>query len=148
MTFLSASRKPGFIPFGLFNPVDANWLAVVIGYPSAAPTSSTVTLASITGTSNTVIDTSIAQIISIFLSSNVNTSSLTFSGGVPPLGLETTLRIIQNGVGGWTFAFPSNLVVDSGFFVDPDPNRVTVIPIVWNGTNWIFRGQGFSVPAP
>jgi len=120
----------------------------VIGYPATAPTSSTVTLASITGTSSTIIDTSIAQVISIFLSSNVNSSSLTFAGGPAPNGLEATLRIIQNGIGGWTFSLPPNLVIDPGFAIDLTPNWVTVIPILWNGTNWILRGMAFSVPAP
>ena len=94
------------------------------------------------------IDTSAAAVITIQLTGNVASTVLNYTGSstIPP-GTFLWIRFQQNGTGGWTVALPANLVVDTGFAIDPTPSRTTVLPIQWNPANssWIFFDSPFSV---
>lgn len=148
-TFASALRKPGLIPFGTFVAADAAWLVNIADMPGGGGSGGRLlSFATVPWATNLVIDVSAADVISVTLSANVTSSSLNFSGGTPPLGQQVQLRIIQNGVGAWTFAFPSDVSLDPSFVIDPGPNQVTIMNLEWNGIEWIlFSIPGFA-PAP
>ena len=148
--FTAALRKPGMIPFNMFNPQDAGWLQVIIGMPGGGGGGASLldTFATIPWASSVAFDTSLATILTLTLTGNTLSSSLNFAGGTPQLGQQTELRITQDAVGGRTFAFPPNLVVDPGFQIDPTPLAMTALPLTYNATNWIFRNVAFSGPRP
>lgn len=146
VNFAAALRKPALIPFGTFNVADTAWLAVITDMPSSAPSSTTVTLATIPFSTNLVINAGAAQVQTVFLTGNVNSCVL---DGSPQIGQQLVLRIIQVAPGGWIFTLPSNLVHDAGFAVEPGAGLVTVLPLLFTGTQWIFNpGPAFSAPQP
>jgi hypothetical protein len=147
-TFASALRKPGLIPFGTFNAADAAWLDNITDMPGGSSGGDLLSFATVPWAASLTVDVSVADVISVTLSGNVTSSSLNFSGGTPPLGQQVEWRIIQNGVGAWTFAFPPNVVLDPSFVIDPDANSVTVLNLVWNGSAWLATSVAFSAPAP
>lgn len=144
VAFEAALRKPMLIPFGLFSPNDN--LAFIAGVSNTAPP---VTTANVTFAATLVIDTSVAQVLSVTLTADVTSCTLNYAGGSTIAdGLQVWLRIIQNATGGWTFALPTNLVTDPGYVVDPGASRATVLPIEWDDalSKWIFFSEPFSVP--
>lgn len=145
--FQASLRKPGLIPFGLFNVQDnLNFLADM---PAGATISRALSQASQAYASSLAIDTSAASVITILLTGNVSSTVLNYAGSatIPP-GTFLWIRFQQDATGGWTVALPANLVTDPGFAVDPTALRTTVIPIQWNAVNsrWIFTETPFSVP--
>ncbi len=148
--FAAAVRKPGLIPFCTFNPQDAAWLEVIVPLPGGGGGGGSLldTFATVPWMTTVAFDTSLATILTMTLTGNTIATSLNFAGGTPPLGQQTELRIIQDATGGRTFAFPANLIIDPGFVIDPTPLAMTALPLVYNGTNWIFRQIAFSGPRP
>lgn len=144
VTFTSASRKNSLIAFGLFSPNDAAWLANIAGIPAQnAYTSAVIPYAAAL-----TIDTSTADVISVTLTGNVTSFILNYGGSaVIPSGQRVWIRLIQDATGSRTVTLPSNLITDQSFAVDPGVQRSTVLPIEWNGTNWIFFSEPFSVPS-
>lgn len=136
--FTAALRKPGLIPFGTFSPNDN--LAFIASFPSAPDS-----IATITFTPTPTFDTSSGSILGMTLTSNVTSSTFNYAGGMAPTGQEAEIRLTQDATGGRTFALPPNLVYDENFVIDPAPSRTTVLPIRWNGSNWVFRSEPFSI---
>lgn len=144
VNFLASSRKPAFIPFGTFNPADSTWLTGIASIPQGGQPNS---IATQTFSSTPSFDVATANVIEMVLTANVSVSHLTYNAAIggAPQGWEFELRLKQDGTGSRTFSFPSDLVVDTGFTIDPGANRTTVLPIRWNGSNWVFRDPAFSV---
>lgn len=71
-----------------------------------------------------------------------NVTSSTISGGVT--GQIISIDICQNGTGGYTFAWPSNVTAPPA--ISLAVNACTAVPAVFNGTNWI-AGFGSSTLA-
>jgi hypothetical protein len=140
--FESAVRKPGLAAFGLFNAADN------LGFVATFPTGPTQYSQSTSAFSSTlVIDTSTADVITVVLTANVTSMTLNYGGGsLIPTGQRFWLRLVENSTGGWTVVLPSNLHYDQGFAIDTGANRVNILPIRWNGNNWEFFEQPFSLP--
>lgn len=138
--FEAGLRKPSLISFGLFSPNDN------LGFIASVNTNSVLSTATVTFASTLVIDTSTAQIITVILTADVASCTLNYAGSTAPTGLQVYLRIVQNSTGGWTFVLPTNLLLDTGYTVDPGASRVTVLPIEWNGTKWECFAPPFSFP--
>lgn len=51
-----------------------------------------------------------------------------------------TLKLKQDAVGGWTFAWPSNVTLQSNTVVDPTANATSMISLIYNGTTWTEDG--------
>ena len=134
------------IPFGLFNIQDN--LAFLADMPGAPTIPRAFSQASQLYASALAIDTSAASVITIILTGNVTSTVLNYSGSstIPP-GTFLWVRFQQDATGGRTVALPSNLVIDTGFAIDPTALRTTVLPIQWNPANssWIFFDTPFSV---
>lgn len=71
------------------------------------------------------------------LTANVTSSSI--SGGV--IGQIANFNICENGTGGYTFAWPPNLLTPPP--ISLTPSACTAVPAYYDGTNWI---SGFGAP--
>jgi len=139
--FESALRKPLLVPFGLFNAQDN------LGFIASISQSSQLTTFSASYASSLILDTSSADVITVLLTGNVASLTLTYVGSSSiPTGQRVWLRLLQDSTGGRTVSLPASLLADSGFAIDPTANRATVLPIQWNGSHWIFFEAPFSVP--
>jgi hypothetical protein len=141
-TFTSAERKPGLVAFGLFNAADK--LGFVATFP-LGPTQFSQSTSFFS--SSLIIDTSTADVITVVLTANVTSMTFNYGGsGLIPTGQRFWLRLVEDAAGGWTVALPTNLHVDQGFSIDTGENRINVLPMRWNGANWEFFEQPFSIP--
>jgi hypothetical protein len=141
VNFAAAARKNAFIPFGLFGPQDAAWLGVVVAVP-ISPVQS-ITEYGAVGTQT--IDSSSANVFQIFVLGNITAMTINYAGSsLIPTGTAIELRFIMQTTS-FTVVLPPNVIVDQGFAVDPGPNRTTVLPIIYDGNNWVMNGQAFSV---
>jgi hypothetical protein len=140
--FESAMRKPGLVAFGLFNAADN------LGFVATFPTGPTQFSQSTSAFSSTLfIDTSTADVITVILTANVTSMTLDYGGGsLIPTGQRFWLRLVENSTGGWAVVLPPNLRYDQNFGVDTRANRITYLPMRYNGANWEFFEEPFSVP--
>jgi hypothetical protein len=143
-TFISGERKPALVPFGLFNAQDN--LAFVAGFPTQ---NQQYTVGSTAYASALVIDSIAFEVNTITLTGNVASTTLNY-GGSPtvPQGWWVILRFVQDATGGRTVVLPTNLIVDSGFVIDPTALRATILPIQYDSVlaKWKFFSTAFSVP--
>lgn len=97
--------------------------------------------------SNLIIDTSLAQIITVLLTDNVVSTTLIYGPSAIPNNVDVMLRFTQDSVGAHTVALPSNLAFDTGFAIDQGANRTTVMQLLYNSNtgSWIFAATPFSV---
>jgi hypothetical protein len=129
------------VPFGLFGPSDN------LSFIATVNSEAQLSVAAVAYASALVIDTSLADVITVLLTGNVASMTLNYAGSsVVPVAQRLWIRLLQDSTGGRTVVLPSNLEYDAGFAVDPAANRATVLPIQWNGTEWIFFSAPFSVP--
>jgi|SRR5580704_14995380 hypothetical protein len=141
VNFEAALRKPLLVPFGLFNAQDN------LAFIASVSSSSGLSLSSVAYSSALSIDLSLADVITVLLTGNVASMTLNYAGTANvSVGQRNWIRLLQNATGGWTVNLPANLNYDPAFAVDPDANRATVLPVMWNGANWIFFDTAFSVP--
>lgn len=137
--FMAASRKRNLARFRLFaNNQDTSWI-------DDAPLDPLTTI-QVAYSSVMVIDTSVANVITVILTGNVISTTLNYDGGSPTTGTTVTLRIVQDATGGHTFALPANLDTDQGYAIDLGPNRVTILPIQYATDHWEFWSAPFSFP--
>ena len=130
------------VAFGLFNAADN--LSFIATFPTGPTQYSQSTS---TFSSTLVIDTSTADVITVILTANVTSMTLNYGGsGLIPTGQRFWLRLVENATGGWTVALPANLHYDQNFSVDTVASRITILPIRWNGNNWEFFEEPFSIP--
>lgn len=96
---------------------------------------------------NLVIDTSLAEIITVFLTGNVASWQLTYGFSAIPDSTTVMIRMQQDAAGAHTVALPSNLVSDPGFGIDQGAGRTTVLMLIYNGPtgSWLFKADPFSV---
>lgn len=140
VNFTAAARKNALIPFGTFSPDDD------LSFIASLPGETAVSITTTAYASALVIDTSAAVENRVILTGNVASMVLNYAGSVTiPTGTRVWIRLSQDATGNRTVVLPTNLVVDSGFAVDPGASRTTVLPIEWNGSNWIFFDTSFSV---
>lgn len=142
--FVASLRKPGLVPFGLFNAQDN--LAFVADLPSSGHT---LTPATVAYSAAPAFDTSTGDVLTIILTGNVTSSTLNYGGSSSiPTGTRVYLKIQEDGVGGHTFVLPTNLHTDS-YVIDTRANRFSMLPIRWNSTTslWEFFSDAFSGPA-
>ena len=141
-TFESATRKPALVAFGLFNAQDN------LAFIASVPTSAIFSQASQAFSATAAIDSSAADVLTMVLTANVTSMTVNYGGSSSiPTGQRFYLRIVENSVGGWTCALPTNLNVDQGYAIDTGANRINVLPMRYNGANWEFFSAPFSVPA-
>ena len=119
-----------------------------LNFIASIPGAGTVfTQASQAFASSLAIDTSVADIITVILTGSVTSMTLNYGGSSTiPTGQRFWLRFVQNATGGWTVVFPPNLHFDQNFAVDPGANRITILPMRYNGANWEFFEEPFSLP--
>jgi len=87
---------------------------------------------------------------SMTLTANVTSSTIT---GTPQNGTLLSLTLVEDGTGGWTFAFPANFVFPVGFTFDTVANHTNALTFKFDGTNWNLvansgSGAGNSPGAP
>lgn len=101
--------------------------------------------ASVAYSATLVINVTLANVITVLLTGNVTSTVFSYPFSAPPVGTWLYVRFQQDGTGGWTVILPTNLVTDVGFEVDPGAGRITVLPVEWDGSAWVFLGSPFSV---
>ena len=80
-----------------------------------------------------VFDISAHNAWAMTLSGNVTSSSVT---GSPAIGDLISLRLCENGTGGFTFAFPGNFIPNLAPAFDTTPNACTNSLWIFDGANW------------
>ena len=133
-------RKPALIPFGLFNAQDD------LSFIAAIPSGQIYSQASQSFSSTLVIDTSAADFITVILTANVTSMTFNYAGSSAITGQRFWLRLVENATGGWTVALPANLHYDAPFNLDTGANRINILPVRYNGSNWEFFEPFFSIP--
>ena len=143
--FQAAINKPNLVPFNLFNAADN------LAFIAAPPANNQLSQTTLTSAASTLsVDTSLAQVITIVLQAAVTTMTLAYSGqGSVPNGYATQLRFNQPASGStYAVTLPANLTVPSGFAVSTANGTATVIPILWNGAQWICGSDPFTTGNP
>ncbi len=74
----------------------------------------------------------------ITLPASVTDTTITQSSGSLRKGDILILEIVQDGTGGWTFAFPTNILGAGSYQVSTTPGDRTLITLIYNGANWMF----------
>lgn len=78
-------------------------------------------------------DASESDVFSMTLTADVTLSTITN----PVIGKEITFLLSQDGTGGWTFAFPSDVVLRTGaLLISSGVDEVTAISFIYDGANW------------
>ena len=91
------------------------------------------TIVSVASSATPTFDASLGTIFTNTLTANV--TSLTISN--PVTGQRITLYLVQDGTGGWTFAWPANVQLrGGGYVVSDDVSAVSVVNLYYDGTNW------------
>lgn len=127
--FLAASRKVN-LPGWLFaNNEDTGWIG-------GRPTNSLPVYLDVTYAGVMLFDAAQAGVLTVTLTGDVISSSITYMLGTAPTGTELVLRVVQDSVGGHLFSLPPNMLADQGFAVDPRPNMCTSMFMMWNGAKW------------
>ena len=107
-----------------------------ISLDDAAQSVTTVTSVASSPTPN--FDASAASIFTNTLTANVTSSTIT--GGVA--GQIITLYLLQDGTGGWTFAFPASVTLRTAtFVVSDDASAVSSLTAYFDGANWREIGR-------
>jgi hypothetical protein len=91
----------------------------------------------VTFSATPVFNAALGNIYEITLTAAVTSSTITNPQFV---GQAITFKIIEDGTGGRTFAFPAN--VKGATAITTTANRVNVQEFQWDGTNWISLGTG------
>ena len=91
------------------------------------------TIVSVASSATPTFDASLGTIFTNTLTANVTSSTISN----PVTGQRITLYLVQDGVGGFTFAFPANVQLrKGGYVISDDASAVSVIKLYYDGTNW------------
>lgn len=91
------------------------------------------TIESVVFSATPTFDASESDVFSMTLTANVTSSTITN----PVVGKEITFLLSQDGMGGWTFAFPVDVVLRTGaLLISSGANEVTAVSFIYDGTNW------------
>lgn len=74
----------------------------------------------------------------ITLTGNVTSSTITATAYTLVAGTRLVLRIIQDGTGGRTFVWPTNVLGGAGYLISTIASASTFAELQYNGTNWEF----------
>ena len=91
------------------------------------------TIESVIFSATPTFDASESDVFSMTLTANVTSSTITN----PVIGKEITFLLSQDSTGGWTFAFPSDVVLRTGaLLISSGVDEVTAVTFIYDGTNW------------
>ncbi len=107
------------------------------------------TIVSVASSATPTVDASLGTIFTNTLTANVTSSTISN----PVTGQRITIYLVQDGTGGWTFAWPANVQLrKGGYTVADDISAVSVIKLYYDGTNWRETGRDADevgyVPTP